>query len=101
MGNDLVSRLRDGDGPDAELQWDIHSYFFPKRAERKHETSAPYLISLDACIVLAEKVLPGMTVFLLRKILADTRQCPVLKPTELCRAFLIALITAKEASHDH
>lgn len=97
---DLLTRLREGEGADRKLDREIHATLGQPVTGHISFTS-----SLDACIALAETVLPKQVISLT---IGGNCPCTVFFPRSdtigthksLCRAFLIALITAKEASHD-
>lgn len=101
---DLLHRLREGEGADRSLDDEISRRFNYWHEPGDFRNSPVFTESLDACIALAEKVAPGMSVWLLRRTIETLQgqhsHNPVVDPTLLPRNFLIALITAKETEHD-
>lgn len=90
---DIIARLEAATGPDKELAVDIYQEldicsYIPDEGDPT--------ASLDACLALIERVLPGWAFALLRKAI---RQCVVhgLGISELPRLALLALFHALEA----
>lgn len=131
---DLITRLTEGEGADRELDFSIAFafQFRPIRKkelaesftihERKHDYATAWIAhcnwrnqfgvpaytdSLDACIALAEKLMPEYRINMItRKSLSlvsirstfDKGDWGNGEHKSLCRAFLIALIKTKESS---
>lgn len=109
---DLITRLREGEGADRELDRAIAIHFGPYAIGLPGFKGPPEFTDPDrgiaVCIVLAAQVLPGLpwwisspdsgrpfiAAFLYRE------NFDQIGHSDICRAFLMALITAKEAEHD-
>jgi len=113
----LIKRLEAGSRPDRELDCAVYLTVngldpgdYKIRADILHLAMPAYTSSLDACISLAERVLPGCDWGICRDKLIGECQAYIGRNTEdasdvvhhhaePCRAFLIALLRAKEAEH--
>lgn len=97
---DLIARLEAGSGGDRELDRLIDVRF-----ECDVERTPNYTASFDACIALALRVIPGISWAVGFEAYTKKHHalCGVNGPdydghhTDLCRAFLIALLRAREA----
>lgn len=112
---DLITRLKEGEGADRELDLAIDEKYNGRIPRSQRAPLSPqewvpwpeYTASLDACITLAEKVLPNVYISVRGASGPGTVNEWIVtiknesaKHKSMLRAFLIALITAKEAEND-